>query len=213
MDKKKIFLIDFKFFVLGNGQLFEKTKHGRLIYVDNLWLYVIGTRKEDLDALLALVASRKCLTLWTLASVAVEAKDVADCLNIFLSYVRCGYNCQKEEHVRYCTFIDQRLMGLKPNLDISFQNWPIKIEKITTFPNCSQLNEKWKKKGVLVCNEVEDILTEIDICSIACTGSGLDDGDCLPSAYIWRKDKIISIEQKMDICGQKFILEEVSFRR
>jgi hypothetical protein len=217
-EQKSLFLVNFLFlFVGGNGgQLFEKTKYGKLIFIDNIWLYVLGTKKENLEALLNNIERQKNnFSAWARASIVVEAKDIDECIKTLLAYVRCGYNYQEEySKADYSTFIDEKLRGFKPILDIDFENWPIKIERVTVLPNCKSLNNAWKKKGLLICGTVQNKkqISEIDICPIVCASSGLDDGECLPSALIWT-DQTRSIRQKIDVHGQKFILETINWRK
>jgi len=217
-EQKSLFLVNFLFlFVGGNGgQLFEKTKYGKLIFINNIWLYVLGTEKEDLDALLDdIKQQKKNLSAWARASVVVEAKDIDECVKTFLAYIRCGYNYQGgHSKASYSTFVDENLRGIKPFLDIDFENWPIKIERVTVLPCCKSLNNAWKAKGLLICGSLQGKkqISEIDICPIACASSGFDDGRCLPSALIWT-NRTRSIQQKIDVHGQKFILEEITWRR
>jgi hypothetical protein len=210
--KKKIFIIEFLFFCLGTAQLFEKTKNGKLIFLNNAWTYVLGTKKEDFEALLGLTKeSQKEILFWAKSSIAVEANNINECLSILLSYVRCGHNQQKNSHnFALKTFIDENLNELKPSLDINFQNWPIKIESAIAFPYCICLKKDWTE-GIPLCGgSMNTQITKIDVCPIFTENSAVDEGNCPPIAYLRGESGVEIAKQKINIHGQKFLLKEVS---
>ncbi|MFA5714335.1 MAG: hypothetical protein WC998_01165 [Candidatus Paceibacterota bacterium] len=213
--KKKIFIIEFLFFCLGTAQLFEKTKNGKLIFLNNAWTYVLGTEKEDFEALLGLTKeSQKEILFWGKSSIAVEANDINECLKILLSYVRCGHN-RKINSYNFAlkTFIDKNLNGLKPSLDtndINFQNWPIKIESAIAFPHCICLKKDWTE-GIPLCGgSMNTQIVKIDVCPIFTENSVIDEGDCPPITYLRGESGVKIAKQKINIHGQEFFLEEVS---
>ncbi|MCK9446183.1 hypothetical protein M0Q50_04740 [bacterium] len=211
-NERKFFIVEFLIFYIG-APLFEKTEHGKLIFTNNRWLYVLGTKIEDFNALLDDIDFQlKNYATWSRqGTFAIEAKDINECLEILRDYVRCGHNCQEvNAYTHYSTFIDKKLRGFKPVLDITFENWPIKIEKVTMFPSCKYLNKEWKPRGIMVCGEIEEDPTELDLCPVCCGGSGVDEGECLPSAKLYLSTTN-SIEQKMNVNGQ-FILKEIIWR-
>lgn len=214
-EQKLLFLVEFFLRYIGGGQIFEKTRHGKLLFSNEAWLYVLGTREEDFKAVIKnLKKLQEQGVSWERKWIVVEAKNIDECLDILLSHVRCGYNYRKKYcHFDYYTFVDKSLNGLTavPNADkINFDNWPIRIEKITTYPYCDYINKKWKEKGFVICCEplIPNCLSESDMCPISCRKSALDDGDCLISAHIYSQRT--STQKEINIHNQKFILEEVS---
>lgn len=212
---KKFFVINFEFFSIG-GQTknFEKSKYGKLIFIDNTWVYVLADTKKDFTSLVENI--RKMFPFWRTGHIVVETENIINCLAIFLSYIRCGY-CYKDDNIHvthYNKVIDERIDGRNPILNMNFNNWPIKIKNVEIFSNCESINKEWKEKGVLVCCDaaVEGCISTIDMCPIGCHNSGFEDEECLPSAYVWTNNtqKII---QKIDLYGQRFDLIEIKWDR
>jgi len=211
-----MFVINFSFFsIFGTAESFEKSKYGKLLFINNLWTYIIANTKEDFASLID--NSSKLSPSWaTNGSIVVEAENLENCLNIFLSYIRYGYIYQGRgiNGIDYCKVIGEKFPNykpiLKPILDINFDNWPIKIKEIVVFPDCEYINKKWKEKGILICQEplVENVLSAVDLCPAGCHSSGLDDGYCLPSAYISTSEtKLIKTETTFK--NQKFTVIKV----
>lgn len=201
---------------MGTAQLFEKTKNGELVFLNNAWTYVLSKNEEDLKTLLKMTKeSQRQITFWGESSIVIEGNSLNECLNVFLSYVRCGHNYQENSFgLVFKTLIDEKLNGRNPYFDINFQNWPIKIKSITAIPYCIYLNKDWKE-GLPICGEIMDNKQpiEADLCPIFLkNGAASDYGNCLPLMYLCGENKIKINEQKINIYGQEFIYKEISYQ-
>lgn len=213
--EKKMFVIDFSFPCLGNGQLLYQTDSGKLSRIGNAWTYVLGTEKRDLKALQAMPEEFKKRDLfWSTSSIVVEARNVCECLELFLAFIRQGHRNLSDDFARgRKVFIDGKIKNEEPVLeDIGFNNWPIKIKNIMVFPPCERMMKEWKDWGLLTCSASNDEIVEGDLCPLVYYGSALDDGECPVSAEAYGIGRDIKKStEEIRIHGLEFTLIKVSW--
>ncbi|MFA5086586.1 MAG: hypothetical protein WC468_03315 [Candidatus Paceibacterota bacterium] len=210
--KNKLYLINFSILCLGNAQLFEKTEHGELAH-EKVWRYIIGTEKIDLEALRALPSEQKERdSSWNNDfSIAVEARNICECLQVFLNHVRKGY-FPRRDGLSFCDrkLIDRRTCKLIK--DITFENWPVKIKEVIVFPHCKMINKNIQRdRRTLVCGGQEgNELVYAEMCSLVCSNAAQEEDECLASAYMLGKTKNKKCEIELS-CGLTFTLVKPLF--
>lgn len=207
---RNLFLIELLFRYIGNMTLFDKTENFTIIPIDDKMTYVIGTEKNDLEALLNMTDETKKQTCFqSNAYIAIEAKDIPECFQILLAHVRSGKPYRNDFDLDCTPYLNETALDEKPLIKgIDLDNWPIEIKEIIKFPYCGYLNRRYKRSGLLVCGGENKKPTEGDLCPIISMSSALDDGECPISAYVFDWTRQMTVKnQEVEI---KFSLKEIN---
>lgn len=202
-----MYLVRFNFFAIREefyNNNFDSSPFGKLVKVDNTWVYIHTSNKKALDRIEKNI--HRYLPFWFVgASIVIEAINLNDCFLKFLEYLSYGYIYQEKEF-DYWTFINEILENQKeqsrlvlendktipfPLNELNFENWPIEIISISAFKNCPLMN---KKDGIIFCcppaKKISYSFRANDLCCITCENLYLlDDKD--------------STETLSEICIQK----------
>jgi len=211
--KNNLYLVDFLARCSGNNTLFHSTPYGKLVLLDSQWTYVIGTEKRDLHALLNLsVEEHQKRDLLTSAngSVAIEAANICECLEILLAFIQKGY-IHQENGIPGCKiFITKKVLESEPVIKgVDFSNWPIRITTVTEFPHCDLLTRR--AKGIITCGKkMNTECIESCLCPLVYRNKTLNDGKCLLSLYTFGGISLSKHETQLN--GLTFPLRKVCYR-
>lgn len=210
-DRTFLFLLTFSIRCLGNGQNVLKKEHFKIITVDGKPTYVVGTRKEDLDALLKVPDETKQRSIISPeVSVVIEAANICECMDILLWYFRSGILTTNQTDLDCTLYLNKKIFEKESIIGLSFKDWPVTIKKAVKFDYCSHFNKKYKDMGILVCGEIEGDLTicEGHLCPLVHYNSALDDGECSVSAHIFDY-ATPSTAERVELNGQQFIIKTI----